>query len=159
MPDTATLPAREATEDIPDFRVVLPSSENSVRRALEQIKTFSEPLDLTIEESGTVEIVLAEALNNIVEHAYAESDGLIVLVVNREAEGLVFTITDGGKEMPSGKLPVGKLRDYPDDPDEMPEGGFGWFLIHDLTHNLVYERQDGKNVLQFRLALGALEDA
>lgn len=42
----------------------------AVRKALKELLDGLAPLDLDIEEMGTVELVMAEALNNIVEHAY-----------------------------------------------------------------------------------------
>ncbi|WP_348540063.1 hypothetical protein [Ruegeria sp. HKCCE4148] len=36
----------------------------------------------------------------------------------------------------------------------MPEGGFGWFLIHQLTSDIQYERRDGCNRLSLRFNFG-----
>lgn len=137
------------------LRIVLPSEVVAVRRALRQLEARLAPLDLNVEETGTLQIVLAEALNNIVEHAYEGTAGVVEIEVSRGESGLVFVITDRGREMPEGDVPLGKIPDYPKDPEEMPEGGFGWFLIHDLTRELSYRRVDDRNLLTFRLALGA----
>lgn len=137
------------------IRIVLPSETTAVRRALRQIETRLGPLELNIEENGTLQIVLAEALNNVVEHAYAGGIGVVEVDIVQGKTGLQFTITDHGEPMPDGEVPLGRIPDYPKDRDEMPEGGFGWFLIHDLTRDLVYKRVDDRNVLAFRLALGA----
>jgi serine/threonine-protein kinase RsbW len=42
----------------------------AVRKALKELLDGLASLDLDIEEMGTVELVMAEAPNNIVEHAY-----------------------------------------------------------------------------------------
>jgi serine/threonine-protein kinase RsbW len=140
------------------IRIVLPSEPTAVRRALKQLEMRLSPLGLNVEEDGTMQIVLAEALNNIVEHAYSGTIGVVELEAARGDAGLAFTITDRGLPMPDGEVPLGRIPDYPSDPSEMPEGGFGWFLIHDLTHELSYQRIDDRNVLRFRLALGAVRN-
>ena len=37
---------------------------------------------------------------------------------------------------------------------DLPEGGFGWFLIRELTHDLTYRRDGSRNHLSFRMVLG-----
>jgi serine/threonine-protein kinase RsbW len=36
---------------------------------------------------------------------------------------------------------------------DLPEGGFGWFLIKDLAKDVVYARVEGENRLQLRVAV------
>ena len=139
------------------LRVILPGEVNAVRRTLEQLVAALDPLGLDAEEKGTLELVVAEALNNIVEHAYSDFSGVLEVAMNRKDDGLHFVITDSGVKMPDGKMPLGKLLEYPDDPEKVPEGGFGWFLIHDLTHELSYRRVGDQNVLRFRLAMGGVD--
>ena len=52
------------------IRISIDSTQMAVRKALKELLDGLSPLDLDIEEMGTVELVMAEALNNIVEHAY-----------------------------------------------------------------------------------------
>lgn len=114
-----------------------------------------EPLTIiSAEMRGNAELVMAEALNNIVEHAYAEKAGLIEIAVDLGADGLECTITDHGAPMPNNTLPQGKAYDY-DTMDELPEGGFGWFLIHSLAQDLQYSRFRDQNFLRFRLPIRA----
>ena len=37
--------------------------------------------------------------------------------------------------------------------DDLPEGGFGWGLIHDLTQGLSYRRVAEENHVRFRIDL------
>ena len=101
-------------------------------------------------DRGTAEIVLAEAMNNIVEHAYATKPGTICLTLSIEGDKLLCQIEDHGLPMPGETMPLGKLRDF-DGRDDLPEGGFGWHLIRTLSHDLSYERRDLFNLLRFRL--------
>lgn len=104
------------------------------------------------EEAGVLELVLAEICNNIVEHGYTNRDqGTIVLSIYPENGALLCTIGDVGNELPRCCL------EAPDCarpcPGELPEGGFGWFLIRDLVRDLHYRREEERNLLAFRLPL------
>ena len=39
--------------------------------------------------------------------------------------------------------------------EELPEGGFGWDLIRQLTTGLAYARVEGRNELTFRMRRAA----
>jgi serine/threonine-protein kinase RsbW len=52
------------------IRISIDSTQMAVRKTLKELLDGLASLDLDIEEMGTVELVMAEALNNIVEHAY-----------------------------------------------------------------------------------------
>ena len=131
------------------FRIVLPATFMAVRQTLTQLRSRLQPLQLSADLLGNMEIVLAEALNNIVEHAYSDGTGIIEIEITQTGESMDFRVVDEGMEMPGGQVPVGTIRDYPADPEKMPEGGFGWFLIHDLTNRLSYQRAGSKNILLF----------
>lgn len=108
--------------------------------------------DLTADEAGALELVLAEICNNIVEHGYADNAcGTILLSIYPEDGALLCTIGDLGSEIPRRCL------DSPDCarpcPENLPEGGFGWFLIRDLVQDLHYRRENDRNFLVFRLPL------
>lgn len=125
----------------------------AVREALSTVMADLASLRLTDESAATVELVLAEVLNNVVEHAYGTgTPGPIDVEVWRETSPtLACVIRDRGKPMPDGTPPLGRqaLVDVP--LEEMPEGGFGWFLIRSLTRDLDYLRQSGGNRLSFRI--------
>ena len=107
------------------------------------------------DDSGTAEIVLAEALNNIVEHAYAQHTGEIEITLLLHQTALICRIIDTGLPMPNDTLPAGHLAQFAPT-DDLPEGGFGWFLIRTLSRDLDYRRVDGRNHLSFRLETGQL---
>ncbi|GAA6188773.1 hypothetical protein NBRC116596_18360 [Litorivita sp. NS0012-18] len=138
----------------PDVLLNFPSGEFAVRKALAAILSGLEFLDLDTEERGTVELVLAEVLNNVVEHAYgAQTPGWIEVACAHRADGLHFAIRDEGKELPKGSLPIGKLPEFGDDLAALPEGGFGWFLIQDLAKDVVYRRVGNRNTLTLRISI------
>jgi serine/threonine-protein kinase RsbW len=132
------------------IQIVMHSEPFAVRNGLRELFAGSPLCDLTEETRGTVEIVLAEALNNIVEHAYAASEGDIEVRLCHHAPDLWCEISDVGLPMPNGTIPVGQLANIDPD-DDLPEGGFGWFLIRSLAQDLAYCRVHGRNQLRFRL--------
>jgi serine/threonine-protein kinase RsbW len=106
--------------------------------------------DLSADLRGTAELVLAEVLNNIVEHAHDGPDGKIHLTILRKLDALHCTLRDNGLALPaqtppSGRLPQNDAQGYP------AEGGYGWHLIRELTQNLVYRRVLDENWLTFEL--------
>ena len=99
---------------------------------------------------SSAEIVLAEVLNNIVEHAYATRAGDIRIILTRTETGLVCKVMDSGAALPGLCLPKGDFQPL-GQTAELPEGGFGWFLIRRLVTELTYQRIDGENRLSFAL--------
>jgi len=97
--------------------------------------------------------VLAEVLNNVVEHAMAnQPDGAGQLQTGWSGTQLTCIVRDNGHPMPGLQLPQGRPATIPADPKDLPEGGFGWFMIRSLTQDLMYERADGWNKLSFAIA-------
>lgn len=129
-------------------RVVLASDLESVRDGLRDLFRSDQLTCLTEESRGVVEIVLAEVLNNVVEHAYATYSGKIEVWVTRRENYLFIRLVDHGLPMPGEELPGGKLAE-PSESAELPEGGFGWFLIRTMSDDLTYRRDGDQNILSF----------
>ena len=140
---------------LPPVHICVQSSNVAVRTALKALLRRLEPLELGVDEVGTVELVMAEALNNVVEHAYPEGDaaGPITISCNHAADGLHLMVVDRGRAMPKGQMPDGATVDLDVPFCDTPEGGFGWFLIKDLADEVRYERVEWENRLMFRLAV------
>ena len=131
----------------PETRIRMQADSRTVRDAI--LRVLSQPplSMLRAEDRGTAEIVLAEVLNNVVEHAYAQGSGPILLTLSLGDNVLHCQVEDEGTAMPAGQPPDG----CPPDPSDLPEGGFGWHLIRTLCQKLRYERADGLNRLSFSL--------
>jgi serine/threonine-protein kinase RsbW len=98
----------------------------------------------------TAQIVLAEALNNVAEHAYgANTLGAVSVRVERWDNDLCLRITDWGSPVPTTTL----TSKEPPDPLSLSEGGYGWFLIGTLVTDLTYDRQGCRNDLTLVLDL------
>ncbi|WP_425093114.1 ATP-binding protein [Tropicimonas sp. S265A] len=128
------------------------SAPEKVRDALSGINAFLTARDFSEDDRATTEVVMAELLNNIVEHAYLEDPtGEICLSAGFCNGVLCFEVTDRGRAMPQDVLPEGKLPSSDGPLETLPEGGFGWFLLHSLTENLRYCRMAGTNVTRFSI--------
>jgi len=131
-----------------------PASETATRQALLGLTGRLPELEVEGEICGCVEIVLAEALNNVVEHAYAARPlGQIRLRLRRTRSHLVVTIRDTGRPFPGKRLPPYVQLDLSGSFDTLPEGGFGWSLIRELTGAVRYRHINGVNVLYLRMDL------
>ncbi|MFP4237789.1 ATP-binding protein [Rhodosalinus sp.] len=124
--------------------------QSEIRPALEAVRA-AVASHLASCEAGmldSVEIALAEVLNNIVEHA-APSDtrGAIRISACGLMHALAVCISDDGRPMPGLCLPAGALRDLSVPLGDLPEGGFGWGLVRALSSGLRYRRRLGRNEL------------
>lgn len=128
----------------------------AVRDILTRSRNWLRGHDLPDGICGIVELVLAEALNNIVEHAYAKDEpGEILMAATLTPARLICLLSDHGTALPGLKLPGGGLPDHDVARDDLPEGGFGWFLIRDLTDRIDYRHRDGWNLLTLEFRLDA----
>ena len=143
-------PERATLADQPETRLMFAAEPFAVRAALEGLMGFLRPQDLDIDARGRVEIVLAEVLNNVCEHAFENYPRRVELRMRFEPRHLAFTVIDDGEPMPGRRLPPGEI-----DPERfvelLPEGGFGWFIIRSESEDLSYRRERGRNRLSFRL--------
>ncbi|MFK7871136.1 MAG: ATP-binding protein [Roseobacter sp.] len=145
---------------LPPFEIQIKNTTADIRDALSSLRNALEPLGLPAEEHGTVEMVVAEVLNNIVEHAYARTQSgeeKIDIHCAHKSDGLHLTITDQGQQLPNGALPAGEQAEVDVELEDLPEGGFGWFLIKTLVKSLHYQRLDGANQLDICLAVGVVQ--
>jgi serine/threonine-protein kinase RsbW len=127
-------------------RLRIPARSDAVRAALRHLCQAPPVAGLAPDARGSVELVLAEVLNNVVEHAYADAAGEIEITLSAEGEGLCCLVADAGLPMPEGMLPAGRL---PELQGDLPEGGFGWYLIRNLATDITYRREGGRNLIGF----------
>ena len=143
---------------MPEIQISVTSGQFAARDALAHLKAELGPFSLSRNDQGTVDLVVAEVVNNIVEHAYPEGDppGPITLQCQYTQRRLYFRVYDKGRAMPDHQLPAGKAANLNVSFMDLPEGGFGWFLIKDLAKGVNYRRlDDDTNELGFYLNLKA----
>ncbi len=134
------------------FSLHFPGSPKAVRHALAEICGQARAGGSGPDTVGQIEIVLAEVLNNIVEHALRqEEEGEIRLNATRSTGGWRFDIRDTGIAIPGGLVPRPDLPQADRALQDLPEGGFGWAIVNMLAHDLSYRRVQGCNHLSFTI--------
>lgn len=132
------------------LHLVIPGDGGSVRRALSTIVDALRHMGVSVSLRGEIEIALAEALNNIVEHAFADLPrGVIEITLERRDDSFAVEVIDDGRPMPRGLPPCNATPVLDGQRAELPEGGFGWHLIRALTEQLSYSHACGRNRLTF----------
>ena len=138
--------------DRSDYCIVVRSEAFGVRKALLDVTGFAARRGIGKNDLRTLELVLAEVLNNIVEHACHDRQGSEIKVSCKFAQvGAQMRVTDNGAPLQGGIAPDSVLPRPNGDIETLPEGGFGWFIIRRLTQNLTYRRRNGRNCLVFTI--------
>lgn len=130
------------------------ASDLETRVTLAEVCARLAAAGLDDDEIGTVELVLAEVLNNIAEHAYGTGGGPVALQVDLERDAVVCRLGDQGRPMPLGQVPQPELPPIAP-PQVLPEGGFGWHIVRCLVSDLDYQRGADGNRLALRIPIGA----
>lgn len=138
--------------DFHRFRIRFSALDLDVRNSLGRLRQFLKQGGYGGETRDTVETVLGEVLNNVVEHAYAgRGDGEVDLLFRKGPGVLCFRVCDRGNPMPGLTLPKGLPAAIEKPVQRLPEGGFGWFLVRTLARDLRYRRESDLNVLTFTI--------
>lgn len=123
------------------------SSEFSqVSQAAEALHLFGEKRQLGDSLSGQLELILVEAINNIIEHAYQGKAGYPIHIhFNQTADEVVITLQDEGMAVPEKVRDMAMMM-----PDEqgLPEGGWGLGLIQILADRIEFSVEGGMNALR-----------
>ncbi|MEM7018596.1 MAG: ATP-binding protein [Pseudomonadota bacterium] len=105
------------------------------------------PLDQKAIED--INLSLVEGVNNVIEHSYAYRPGEAVQVnVSLQPDRVIIDIVDTGAGLENGVLPQIQLNTFdPQDTQNLPEGGWGLFIMSNGMDELQYSRVDGTNTL------------
>lgn len=124
----------------------------SVRKALARIKSDFLHHGHRAEQFYKIEMVLAEALNNIAEHGGPRVHLTPIVIKWRYEHGLFYTrLEDSGRPYAAKALPKTNVPRLDVADANLPEGGFGWNIISQLCDTLDYQRHRDKNLLSIVL--------
>jgi len=127
-----------------DFILYRTATALNVRDMLQIVRARLEARGIESDICSRIELAVAEALNNVVEHAYAGAEpGPMRLALRAQRAGLCVDLADTGVPLPGLALPHGALPEHRVAQPLLPEGGYGWFLLHELTDRITYQR-DGR---------------
>ena len=114
-----------------------------VALVLQRVMRESPLCELSQSRQRDLELVLAECLNNVAEHAYSHTDlGEVRLLIARQQDMICVEIADHGKEFPKSLLADSPVA------ETTAEGGRGWLLIRSLCNSITYQRHRGTNRLK-----------
>ena len=109
------------------------------------IEELGDELGLSPELVFNLNLVLEEAVSNVILYAYPkEEHEIITLTAKMDGNQLIFILTDAGKEFDPTQIPDA---DITLSAEERSIGGLGIFLIRQIMNTVEYQRIDGKNVL------------
>ena len=109
------------------------------------IEGVGEDFLLTPDVVFNLDLVIEEAVVNIINYAYPKEEHQYIYLSAHVHEGsIVFVLTDTGKEFDPTLVPEA---DITLSADEREIGGLGIFLIRQIMNEVRYQRIEGKNVL------------
>lgn len=152
-PDRISRGSLEDPDGAASRRFICDTGGQGVRHTLAQVKQMIDAHDyLCPELRSNCELVLAEVCNNIEEHSYWGRTGFqFSIAVTVRPQTITVETQDTGVPMPGLKLPEPRLPPIQVANEDLPEGGFGWYLIHVLAPNPTYVRHGETNHLRFVL--------
>ena len=120
--------------------------------AMEQLRRLL-PDWLEDDERNTIELALAEAITNIIEHGFGgDTDEKVHLRVLERPGALEIDLWDKGQPIPPGKLEEADADTTfaydPTDLAALPEGGMGLALIKSAFNEVRYGSRGGVNRLR-----------
>jgi serine/threonine-protein kinase RsbW len=126
-------------------KLVIKNEISEINKLTVFIEELSEELVLTPEITFNLNLVLEEAVSNVIYYAYGEEKQKeISLTAKMSENNLIFVLTDSGKEFDPTKVPDAVITLSA---EEREIGGLGIFLIRQIMNLVEYQRIDGKNVL------------
>ena len=132
-------------------KLVIKNDISEISKLATFIGELSEELDFTPELNFNLNLVLEEAISNVILYAYGkEEQKEISLVAYLSDNNLVFVLTDLGMEFDPTKVPDA---DVTLSAEEREIGGLGIYLIRQIMNTVEYQRIDGKNVSTMRKEL------
>lgn len=121
------------------------------------ISSFAKNAGFSDEIVKNIELVVEEALVNVITHGYKKEPGKSITIALQEtaSPGIEITIVDEGIPVdPDSLATVPKPLSKNDALHGKAEiGGWGLFLIHKIMDKVEYTREEGKNVLRLEKKL------
>lgn len=128
--------------------LIIQNEINELNRLAQFIEELGEELQLKPDLVFNLNLVLEEAVSNIILYAYPKQMGNeITIQADWSEQSLIFTITDTGK--PFDPTQVAEA-DITLSAEERPIGGLGIFLIKQIMNEVEYQRIEGRNVFTLK---------
>jgi serine/threonine-protein kinase RsbW len=133
--------------------IAIPADLQQVRFAAAALQGVLRALDCGEDQAPMIELAVVEAINNAIEHAYAETpDGRVELQLEGAHGALQISVTDRGRAMPAEALERARAGGY--EPAAPPrEGGYGLGIILEVMSNVGYRTEHDLNTLTMSITL------
>ena len=123
-----------------DLTLALDGSQLAVRDGLDQVLADPVLAELSEDARGSLWTVLAEVLNNIVEHAYAGESGQIYIEVETEpSHYLKIVLSDTGRTFAPDQIPLYVPCTPATDVASLKVGGLGLHLMRQTMDDVCFE--------------------
>ena len=131
--------------------IILANDISEISRLYEFVEEVGNDFELSPDIVFNLNLVLEEAVVNIINYAYPkEEHESIYLSARMHEDSIVLVLTDTGKEFDPTAAPEA---DVTLSADDRQIGGLGIFLIRQIMNEVKYERIEGKNVLTLETKL------
>ena len=125
--------------------IILTNDISEINKLTEFVEEIGNKLSLAPDVVFNLNLVLEEAVVNIINYAYPkEEHQSIYLSATQHEDSIILVLTDTGVEFDPTMAPEA---DITLSAEERPIGGLGIFLIRQIMNEVRYDRIDGKNVL------------
>ena len=125
--------------------IILANDISEISKLAQFVDEVGEEFSLTPDIVFNLNLVLEEAVVNVINYAYPKEDHQNIYLSAQLHDGsIVFVLTDTGKEFDPTAAPEADITLSAED---RPIGGLGIFLIRQIMNEVKYERIEGKNVL------------
>lgn len=119
--------------------------QQSIHATLQAVSQFSASLESylkrhQIASANTIVLAVQELCVNIVQHAYAGHQGEIKIVIHIHSNKITLEFEDTAPH--HYNLPE---QITPPDPLDLPESGWGIFLVYELMDKVIYETRPNGN--------------
>lgn len=132
-------------------RLCIKNKIAEISRVATFIEEVGEEFGLSLSLVMSLNLVLEEAVSNIILYAYPNAMGdEITIQVDQSEQMLVFTITDSGIAFDPTQV---KDADITLPIADRPIGGLGIYLIKKIMNEVVYQRIEGSNVFTLKKIL------
>jgi serine/threonine-protein kinase RsbW len=130
------------------------SNPDTLDLADECIRALCLLTPLSAVEVNGVRQAVKEALNNVIIHSYqGQYNCLIDLIVSLQDDDLVISIKDTGIGMDPNLLEMDRSAVVDIDPsniEQIPNGGWGLYLIKELMDSISYRTEAGIHTLEMK---------
>jgi serine/threonine-protein kinase RsbW len=135
--------------------LAMPARLENLHALVDAAKEAAEKRGLSPDRIFKLELALEEALVNIINYAYGDSEGEITVACGSDDRGFFVTkISDRGRPFDMTSVPP---PDLGADVGGRKIGGLGIHMMKTLLDDLAYRREGEKNVLELRISLASTD--